>query len=320
MDVQLLRRRWTNSEVYWSFSAAMFLMVLLPMSSWGKALGATVVLCGLAWAQRRIVREHHELQAQLQAMDRLASVGTLAAGITHELNNPLAYLSSNVDYAVEEFEDCLPRLARALEVCESHPDGLYDDFEEIHCALIAAQQGAQRMREIVADMGLFARHKGKEVGPVRVDQALVLALRMTRNEIVHRARLRVEDGQPVCILGDEHRLTQVFVNLIINAAQAITPGAVDANEIRVRYVTDGVTVSVFIEDTGQGIEDKHLEHIFDPFFTTKPAGQGTGLGLALSRSFIEDMGGAISVDSTPGQGCVFRIVLPTIPCEKENSD
>jgi nitrogen-specific signal transduction histidine kinase/CheY-like chemotaxis protein len=231
-----------------------------------------------------------------EAAARLAGIGTLAAGVAHEINNPLAYVLANLAWLREELgkEQALP------------PAELRKVVEEAH-------DGAARVRDIVQSLRLFAR-PDETVGPVDVGAAARSAITLARNEIRHRAALvsRLPDVPPV--LGNENRLAQVFLNLLTNAAQAIPAGHADRNEIRIEIRPGGDrTVVAEVSDTGGGIPDEARAHLFEPFFTTKAVGAGMGLGLFVCHGIVAGMGGRIEVESRAGAGATFRLVLPAAP-------
>ena len=247
---------------------------------------------GFALAVVEDVTEKKRLEAQLVLSERMASVGTLAAGVAHEINNPLAFILANLDYAVGDLRSA------AVE-----PDVLR--------ALREARDGALRVREIVRDLKAFSRADAEARETVDPRRVLQSALGLAQNEIRHRARLEVEMGEVPLVSASEHRLGQVFLNLLINAAQAIPEGSAAVNVVRAvtSAAPDGRAV-VEIHDTGSGIAPDVLPRIFDPFFTTKPVGVGTGLGLAICHGIVSGLGGEIRVDSAPGRGSVFRVLLP----------
>jgi two-component system cell cycle sensor histidine kinase/response regulator CckA len=261
----------------------------------------------------RDLTERREMLARLAVADRLASVGTLAAGVAHEINSPLLYVITNLGLVAEE----LPRLL-APGPSPSGPARLR--VEDVMTLLRDARDGASRVRAVVRDLRTLSRADDEQRGPVDVRAALALSIKMAKSEIVHRARL-VEDYEPVpMVWANESRLGQVFLNLLINAAQAISDGDVDRNEIRVRVRSsdDGSCVRVEIRDTGCGIPRELLNCIFDPFVTTKPVGIGTGLGLSICHRIVKALGGDISIESNQGQGTVARVVLnaaPSVPSE-----
>ncbi len=247
--------------------------------------------------------ERHQMQARLMLAERMASVGTLAAGVAHEINNPLAYLTANLAFAREE-------LARVPS--PGVDASLSEALSDAQAALSEAQQGAERVRTIVRDLKTFSRVDSVEDSVVDVRAVLESTLNLATTEIRHRARLvkLFEDVPPV--RANESRLGQVFLNLLVNAAQAIPEGAPDRHEIRVgARLGESGRVLVEVTDTGVGIATEHLPRLFDPFFTTKAPGVGTGLGLSICHNLVTALGGEIQVRSAPGRGSTFRVLLPS---------
>jgi signal transduction histidine kinase len=234
--------------------------------------------------------ERRKMQEQLMLSDRLASLGMLAASVAHELNNPLASLMMNLEFS----------LAHAQE-----QGGAQEPLQALREALSCAGL----IRDIIRDIKIFSRPEGQHFGPTDVHRVLDSALRMAHNQLFHRARLVKDYGELPPVHGGEARLGQVFLNLIINAAQAVPEGHRDAHEIRVVTRRIGEQVRVEIHDTGAGVPPELRERIFEPFFTTKPVGVGTGLGLSICRRLVTEMDGSIGVDSEPGQGSTFWILL-----------
>jgi PAS domain S-box-containing protein len=244
----------------------------------------------------RDISERKKIEAQLMVSDRMASVGTLAAGVAHEINNPLAAVVTNIELAEEETD----RVVRSMA-----------DGRELALLLADARVAADRVRNIVKDLKLFSRADDDRRELVDVERVLESSLRIASNEIRHRARL-VRDYQPVpAVVANESRLSQVFLNLIVNAAQAIAEGHADKNEIRVatRLESRGRVV-VDIGDTGAGMAPEVVKRLFTPFFTTKPIGVGTGLGLSICQRIVSALDGEITVESTPGRGSTFHVFLP----------
>jgi signal transduction histidine kinase len=244
----------------------------------------------------RDVTQEKAAQTQLMVSDRMASVGMLAAGVAHEINNPLAAVLANLDLAQRQLIDG-----------GSAPG----DIHELREMVDDARGAVERVRQIVRDLKVFSRHEDLKQGAVDISKVLDSSLRMAWNEIRHRARLAKDyysDLGPV--EGTESRLGQVFLNLIVNAAQAIPEGNADKNLIRVVTLpaSDG-RIAVEISDTGTGIAPEALLRLFTPFFTTKPAGVGTGLGLAICHRIVTGLGGDIEVESQPGRGTTFRVLL-----------
>ncbi|MBN8230408.1 PAS domain S-box protein [Corallococcus macrosporus] len=252
----------------------------------------------------RDVTEQRQLQARLTLADRLASVGTLAAGIAHEINNPLAFVLSNLAFLSDEFRHHLSpgpgvRGVRPPDVAE---------WQEV---LGEACEGAERVRQIVRQLKTFSRPDEERMTPVDVHAVLDSVVMMAANEIRHRARLRREYGDVPQVMANEGRLCQVFLNLVVNAAQAIPEGSAHDHEVVLATRVSGGQVMVEVRDTGSGIAPEVMGRIFDPFFTTKPVGVGTGLGLSICHGIISGLGGDILVESTVGKGSTFRVVLPS---------
>jgi len=248
------------------------------------------------------ITDRLRMQAQLARAERLASLGMLAAGVAHEVNNPLSFVLGNLELI--EHDAPAMRASASAGVTEK-----LDTFDQ---RLRDARMGAERVRAIVRDLRVFSRVDEQPQHPVDVCAALEASLAMAHNEIRHRARL-VRDLAPVArVMADEGRLSQVFVNLLLNAAHAIPEGAADRHEIRVVTRPGPGVVHVEVRDTGVGIGRDVLPRIFDPFFTTKAIGAGTGLGLAVCHAIVTALGGRIELESTPGRGTIARVVLPEV--------
>ena len=261
----------------------------------------------------RDVTEQKKLQSQLMVSDRMASVGTLAAGVAHEINNPLAALIANLDYMVESLAGLIPGDATAVSSGRSSAWLT----EEIKVPLDDARDAARRVRFIVRDLKIFSRAPNDETrSPVDVEAIIESSLRMAWNEIRHRARLVKLFGRVPPVEANEARLGQVFLNLIVNAAQSLTEGRTEHNEIRVSTRVEGERVIVEVSDTGGGIPPAIIGRIFDAFFTTKGVGVGTGLGLAICQRIVTDMAGELTVESEMGKGTTFRVSLPVARSEE----
>ncbi|HWO25622.1 MAG TPA: ATP-binding protein [Kofleriaceae bacterium] len=220
--------------------------------------------------------------------DRLISIGTLAGGMAHEINNPLATISAY------------------LELLTERPEARSSD------ALIAeARAAVDRIRNIMRGLTAFSRADQDLRSPIDVERVLELAIGMAGNEVRHRARLvRSYSGTPL-VSANEARLGHVFINLLVNAADAIPEGQADRNEIHVSTRTDAAGWAVVeIRDSGAGISRESQDRIFDPFFTTKPVGKGSGLGLSISHGIVRTLGGEILVRSEIGRGSTFSVSLP----------
>ncbi|HEY0468266.1 MAG TPA: ATP-binding protein [Polyangiaceae bacterium] len=234
--------------------------------------------------------------------ERMASLGTLAAGVAHEINNPLSYVLGSLDLGLRELHGLQLLL-------QGHPNEELEHISGAVAALGSAREGAERVRNIVRDLMDFSRATPGEGDAVDVEAVLDATIRVAWNEVRHRARLLKRYSGISRVIGDEARLGQVFLNLIMNAAQAIE-GDPSVNEITISTSAEHGSALIEISDTGGGIREQDLAHIFDPFFTTKVAGAGTGLGLAICRGIMSALGGEISVSSEPGRGSTFRVVLP----------
>jgi signal transduction histidine kinase len=254
-----------------------------------------------------LAREHQDLQSRIAQTDRLSSLGTVAAGVAHEINNPLAYMVLNIDYLRGE----LAQLTDGLEV---------DRGREVRLALDRVSEGAERIRVIVRSLKTFSRPESNESCSLRVVDVVESTLAMVGNEIRHEARL-VTAFEPVPdVLANEARLGQVFLNLLLNALQALPPGRTEKNEIRVVVRSPAAgRVLVEVHDNGAGIPANLRGRIFEPFFTTKAIGVGTGLGLAICHGIVTSLGGTLSVDSDLGHGSVFRVELPAAPAAMDDT-
>jgi two-component system cell cycle sensor histidine kinase/response regulator CckA len=265
----------------------------------GRHVGHLVVV--------RDVTERNKLQSQLMVSDRMASVGTLAAGVAHEINNPLAAVIGNLEFIT----DGLERMSAADSAPASPGRSDARLQKEIKESLADAREAAQRVRFIVGDLKIFSRAPNDEPkGPVDVKAIMESSLRMAWNEIRHRAHVVKNYGPVPCVEGNQARLGQVFLNLLVNAAQALQEGRAEHNEVRVSTRLDGQRVVVEVSDTGGGIPPAVIGRIFDAFFTTKAVGVGTGLGLAICQRIVTDMGGELTVQSEVGKGTTFRVALP----------
>jgi PAS domain S-box-containing protein len=260
----------------------------------GKLLGVVVVF--------RDVSESRRLQRRLEFAERLASLGTLAAGVAHELNNPLSFVVANLDFALKEIKQAEPDLKA------------FRWFEDVLHALTEAQVGVDRVTHIVSELRSFARPATVPFGRLDVNRVLTGAIDMVSHQLA-RVRITTAFNTVPLVLANETRLGQVFMNLLINAGQAIqAKGALGEIYLRTTKTADG---QVFIEvrDDGCGMSPEVVKRIFDPFFTTKEPGRGTGLGLAVCHGIVTSLGGDIEVQSKLGEGTTFFISLPPAPPE-----
>jgi PAS domain S-box-containing protein len=245
------------------------------------------------------VTAQRRAQEQLMVSDRMSAIGTLAASVAHEINNPLAAMVGNLQLALAD--------AQTVDGGGLEPARVKDLGDELADSVVCAG----RIAEIVRDLRVFARAQEAVSGPVDVQEVVESALRLARNELHHRAQV-TRDWRPVpMVRGSAARLGQVFLNVIVNAAQSIEAGRAETNRVtvRTRELEPG-QVAVEIQDTGCGMVPETLRRAFEPFFSTKAPGTGTGLGLPISRKLLDEMGGRIEIESTPGKGTLTRVVLP----------
>jgi signal transduction histidine kinase len=255
-------------------------------------------------------------RARLSLAERLTSLGTLAAGMSHEINNPLACVLSNTAFAIEEID-------LAMKGGDAGAEGTAR-LAEARAALTESLEAAERVRLVVRDMNTFARADEEKQGPLDVRKLLDSVLSLAQNQIRHRAQVVREYGEVPLVDANEARLAQALLKLIVNAAQAIREGNAEKNTIRMTTRTDDAGRAVIaIADTGSGMTPEVLARIFDPFFTTKDIGQGTGLGLSVCHGIVATLGGKIDVETTLGKGSCFTVILPpswtTAPRERPPS-
>jgi two-component system, cell cycle sensor histidine kinase and response regulator CckA len=257
--------------------------------------------------------------------DRLASLGRLAAGVAHEINNPLAYVLGSIELlerGLSEIGSLHPEAARTGEI-----------VSDSQAALQNAKDGVERIRNIVKDLTTFSRAVPDSRRPVDVEAVLESTLKLTWNELRHRARVIKSFAGVPDLLGDEGRLAQVFVNLILNAAQAMPDGR--QGTVRISTASEGGRISICVADDGVGIAPEDLPYVFEPFFATerrgwapgdpcRPEHGGAGLGLAICRNIVTALGGTITVSSEPEAGTRFTVTLQAagieIPVEGNRAD
>lgn len=269
--------------------------------------------------QEELIKKLGEAQSQLLQSEKMASIGVLAAGVAHEINNPIGFINSNMGSLQRYTQDML----RLLDAYEAHEASLTPaDRQEIErlkqeidaeylredlgSLLSESLEGLDRVKRIVKDMKDFSHVDGGERQHADLEAGLDSTLNLVWNEVKYKAEVIKEYGRIPSVECFPSQLNQVFMNLLINAAHAIE----ERGRITIRTGHDDKQVWVEIEDTGKGIQPAHLSRIFDPFFTTKPVGQGTGLGLSLSYGILQKHGGLIDVKSEPGVGTVFKVILP----------
>jgi two-component system NtrC family sensor kinase len=271
--------------------------------------------------QRTLIKKLEAAHNQLLQSEKLASIGQLAAGVAHEINNPIGFVNSNLG-SLKTYVNELLEVLDAYENCQhllAADPALHQKIKEI-CAKVDLEylredviklisesiDGAARVRRIVQDLRDFSRIDSVEWQWADLHAGLESTLNVVCNEIKYKADVVREFGTLPLVECMPSQLNQVFLNLLVNAAQSIAEHGTIT--LRSGCVEDNVWISV--SDTGQGIPPELIKKIFDPFFTTKPIGKGTGLGLSVSYGIIDKHGGHIDVHSQPGQGTTFTINLP----------
>ena len=248
--------------------------------------------------------------ARLLAADRMASVGILASGIIHELKNPLAALAANVELALGE----------VTALSDDTTEGTRG-VERLHAELRDAHECSGRIRDVVNDLDVLSQTDHVEAVPVDLQAVLEESLRLTANQTRHSATIVKRYAEVPCVLGNEGRLGQLLRNLIINAAQAITPGNADQNQITISLSTTTTTTSsasepsqrvvIEVSDTGAGVDADVARRLFTPYFALNPVGRGISLELAICHRIVNALGGRISARSAPAEGSTFRVELPS---------
>ncbi len=262
-------------------------------------------------------------QKQLLHAEKMASIGQLAAGVAHEINNPVGYVVSNLatlrsyvanyQQALAAIPQCLVGAPSQLASCEGILSE--NDIElvnaDIDDLLHESLQGLGRVQEIVCGLKSFSHADSDEMRATEVNDCIRNTLSMVNNQLKYHCQVELELCPSALVQGHSGRLSQVFTNLLVNAGQAIEKNG----RIKVKTSVGQGQVKVYIADNGCGIEPGHQKHLFDPFFTTKPEGQGTGLGLSISYGIVKDHGGDISVKSIVGKGTCFTVCLPMAAIE-----
>ena len=258
------------------------------------ATARTATLEQLASAERSLARARE----QALLAERMASLGTLAAGVAHEINNPMVFVASNVEVVL-----------RQMKAARRDPTTRID-LAECEAALADAMNGATRVRDIVADLRTFASAPEESLRTVDVGKVLGAVSRIVHNELRHRAVLELSIEQGLAVIASGSRLSQVMVNLLTNAIQAMPDRPVGDNRIAVTArAAGGDRAIVEVADNGAGIDPEVMDRVFEPFFTTKPAGVGMGLGLYVCKNLVDAMNGSLTLTSDPGKGARATLEL-----------
>lgn len=273
---------------------------------------------------QREVRQKEETISKVETMllhsEKMASLGTISAGIAHEINNPIAFITANLtrfETYVKVFADTVvavrervPRdqfeklVERFTQVRLQELEFMISDYPEL---LQETSEGIERVKKIIADLKSFSHDQSAATETVDVHKCIETSLNLAAHEIRHKVNVvRRFDESLGPVTGSESQLSQVFVNLIVNAAQAIE----GRGEVVITTLMRDGQCTITIADDGVGMDADTVRNIFEPFYTTKPVGKGTGLGLSITHDIIKRHGGAISVQSEPGAGTIFTITLP----------
>jgi len=287
----------------------------------GKPFGAREILSTIA----RLLNEGRaRIEAREAELERRSMLGNLAAGVGHEINNPLAIVVLNLGHSLEKLGEAICSLDFPAGAWPSAVgDEVKESLVDVSEMLTDCQTGADRIREIVAKLQTLSRRE-EQRAPVDVHQLIDVALSAAREQIRARARIVTNLAEVPPALGNASALGRVVLALLLNAAESIPEGAAEQNEIAIRTsVASGLgredaldpirparEVVIEIRDSGGGMTPATAARLFDPFFTTKPIGQGAGLGLSMSQAAVSNHGGRIAVESAVGRGTVFRVFLP----------
>jgi len=279
--------------------------------------------------QRALIEKLNQAHTQLLQSEKMASIGQLAAGVAHEINNPVGYIKSNLNtldeyvrsllHLVHTYQEAarrLPEADRARLEEENRAVDLTFLQEDLPTLLEESREGVERVREIVRDLKEFSHIDKAQWQRADLHRGLESTLNVARNEIKYKAEIVRDYGELPLVECLPQQLNQVFMNILVNAAQAIP----EHGTITLRTRAHGEHVTIDIADTGPGIAAEHLARVFDPFFTTKPIGKGTGLGLSIAYGIVRRHGGELTVQSRPGEGSTFRITLPVVAAREAAAD
>ena len=279
------------------------------------------------------MNELKETTQKLIQSEKMASLGMLSAGVAHEINNPMNFVTANLSALQLDFEELLPLMELVQQLNENKtPETLVTQLQqqskdldlpfllqEVKQLLVSIDNGAKRTHKIVHSLGMFSRNTSERFLPADINEGIQSTLILMKGSLPQSIAIQTQLSPLPTVICQITRLNQVFLNLINNAVQAIE------GQGQIIITTTQPTadqIEITIADTGIGMTEATQQRVFEPFFTTKAVGQGTGLGLSVSYGIITQHEGEISVESTPGQGTTFRILLPihhattTKPTEK----
>ncbi|MGE0267921.1 MAG: sensor histidine kinase [Candidatus Omnitrophota bacterium] len=315
----------TEKSRFRFFSCVFGLLLFLLIVFWATVLKVLTRWQGILIAQNEEIKK---TQNHLVHSEKMAAIGQLAAGIAHEINNPIGFVFSNIQM-LEEYSQSFVKVVRQVEEINkayaqrntNRVEQLLTELaqlekgtnlklitDDLGALLTESTQGMERVRKIVLDLRSFAREDSGEKELIQVEKILESILSIVHNEIKYKATLKKEYGQTPPIYCSSQKIGQVFINLIVNAGHAIEKNG----DIGIRTFQDKDKICIEISDNGKGIPADKIQKIFDPFYTTKPVGQGTGLGLSISYEIIKKHGGEIKVHSEPNKGSIFTVILPVL--------
>lgn len=302
------------------------------VSLFSSSMQQLAVLIEHRYNEEKLERSYYQLKAMIEELgitqkqlvqsEKLASIGQLSAGIAHEINNPMAYIKSNLN-TLDGYLDHYQTIARlaneALNTAQTDSENDGTEFlaywkkydfnflnEDSSVLIEETRQGISRVAEIVSGLKTFARSSDQSWSAVNINECLKEALKLAENVTKYKADVSVDLMEVPPVNGNSGEIIQVLLNLVVNAAQAIEA----KGQIAVGTRIQGAYIEIYVKDSGQGIAEQDLQRIFDPFFSTKEVGEGTGLGLSISFGIIENHRGSIEVQSEQTIGTTFIVRLP----------
>lgn len=271
-----------------------------------------------AVAMVRDITEQQKSREQLMQSDRLAAIGTLAAGVAHEINNPIGYINSNLNTMKKYLGRINDRFENPESLNEDAKQNMDDILTDFGDAIDESVEGTNRVKQIVADLKSFSRVDRAQKESADLNEGIRSTLNIVWNELKYKAKVETELGDLPDLFCMPNQLNQVFMNILVNAGHAIEG---NDGQITIKSWADERNIYVSIEDNGSGMPDSVQKRIFEPFFTTKDVGKGTGLGLSLVHDIVKKHGGKIEVKSQIGVGTDFVVILPLKGIDaEENSD